>query len=273
LDSSKERKKKMAFSSLARRLPAVARAALPRLAQRSTTLNVVRPVAVAIAQPQRYFSGSKSVLNTNVEKKLAALLKQERAQEEDFDSDIVKAFLKKTPFKLHDNPDSMEVTLTKKKDDELIVITFEYSKDLNEAFDNMDDEEEEQEEEEEEEETVPHLPFMVQVSKQANGVDLGTVTFECVADNGQVVINNVVHATDSKTALADDVNADWKRSLNYPGPEFSSLETELQELFYEYLDERGINTDLAEFLPEYISVKENKSYLRWLEHINKFMEK
>jgi hypothetical protein len=46
-----------------------------------------------------------------VEKKLSSFLKKEREAEEDFDSDVVKAYLRKSPFKLVETPDSMEIAL------------------------------------------------------------------------------------------------------------------------------------------------------------------
>ena len=49
--------------------------------------------------------------SVTVEKKLTNFLKKEREAEQDFDSDIVKAYLRKSPFKLVEQPDNMEVQL------------------------------------------------------------------------------------------------------------------------------------------------------------------
>lgn len=46
----------------------------------------------------------------------------------------------------------------------------------------------------------------------------------------------------------------------------------MQALLENYLNERGIDTQLAMFIPEYIDVKEQKEYLRWLEQVRKFVE-
>lgn len=40
----------------------------------------------------------------------------------------------------------------------------------------------------------------------------------------------------------------------------------------QYLDERGINTNLAVFIPDYIDVKEQKEYLAWLGRVKGFVE-
>jgi len=234
---------------------------------------MVRPATVAAVLHNRGFSTARMVQQASpVDKKLSTCLKKERSEEQDVTSDVVVNYLKNAPFKLHDNPDEMEVMLKRQMGDEGVSIVFEYEKDLSDALNFDEDEENEEGNEQDEEERVPHLPFLVQVTKAKNGIDNGTLTFECLADSGQVIINNVVFTPDSKVAKGDDVESDWKRGLVYPGPDFLSLDSTVQEIFYEYLEERGINSDLAEFLPEYVNMKENKSYLRWLEQISKFLE-
>jgi complement component 1 Q subcomponent-binding protein len=50
----------------------------------------------------------------------------------------------------------------------------------------------------------------------------------------------------------------------YTGPPFNNLDEDLQILLEKYLEERGINTRLALFIPDYIDHKEQKEYIRWL---------
>ena len=47
----------------------------------------------------------------------------------------------------------------------------------------------------------------------------------------------------------------------------------LQELWSDYLTERGVDESIAEFIPAYIDLKENKEYLRWLTNLQKFTSK
>jgi len=42
------------------------------------------------------------------------------------------------------------------------------------------------------------------------------------------------------------------------------LDEDLQLLLERYLDERGINTALALFVPDYVDFKEQREYLSWL---------
>lgn len=59
-------------------------------------------------------------------------------------------------------------------------------------------------------------------------------------------------------------DAEEARSL-YAGPPAEELDAELQQMFYQYLEERGIDDELAAFLPEYMDQKEQREYVKWLE--------
>ena len=79
-----------------------------------------------------------------------------------------------------------------------------------------------------------------------------------------VVIENVYYHANA--ALADETTADaaFARKAAYSGPPFGNLDEDLQVLLERYLDERGVNTALALFVPDYIDFKEQREYLSWL---------
>jgi complement component 1 Q subcomponent-binding protein, mitochondrial len=58
----------------------------------------------------------------------------------------------------------------------------------------------------------------------------------------------------------------------YTGPPFEQLDEELQSLMEQYLEKRGMDTSLAMFIPDYIDVKEQKEYLKWLGRMKEFVE-
>ena len=58
----------------------------------------------------------------------------------------------------------------------------------------------------------------------------------------------------------------------YTGPPFQQLDEDVQGLLEQYLDVRGINAALAQFIPDYIDVKEQKEYLGWLGRVKQFVE-
>jgi complement component 1 Q subcomponent-binding protein len=42
------------------------------------------------------------------------------------------------------------------------------------------------------------------------------------------------------------------------------LDEELQDLLYSYVQEWGVNEELALFVVDYIELKEQKDYMKWL---------
>ncbi|CAJ1972036.1 unnamed protein product [Sphenostylis stenocarpa] len=59
----------------------------------------------------------------------------------------------------------------------------------------------------------------------------------------------------------------------YIGPDFRDLNAKVQEKFYEYLDARGVNDELAVFLHEYMMNKDRIELLRWMDSLTSFVER
>eukprot|EP01018_Ginkgo_biloba_P029886 Gb_27592 [translate_table: standard] len=59
----------------------------------------------------------------------------------------------------------------------------------------------------------------------------------------------------------------------YRGPAFSSLDYELQETFKEFLEARGIDIDLANFLIIHLHKKEQQQYVEWLHSLESLIKK
>ena len=78
-------------------------------------------------------------------------------------------------------------------------------------------------------------------------------------------IEEVAFFKKAELANATTAERDWSRQSLYAGPPFENLDEELQAFFERYLDDRGINVELANMIPDYIQVKEQKEYVRWLE--------
>jgi complement component 1 Q subcomponent-binding protein len=77
---------------------------------------------------------------------------------------------------------------------------------------------------------------------------------------------------DGKLATKDTAEADWKRREAYMGPPFSNLDEDLQILMEKFLEERGINTSLALFIPDYVDYKEAREYEAWLNGLKDFVD-
>ncbi|XP_044479629.1 uncharacterized protein At2g39795, mitochondrial-like [Mangifera indica] len=59
----------------------------------------------------------------------------------------------------------------------------------------------------------------------------------------------------------------------YAGPGFKELDDELQNSLYEFLEERGIDDQLAIFLHEYMRNKEKSEFIRWMQTVKSYIEK
>ena len=101
----------------------------------------------------------------------------------------------------------------------------------------------------------------VRVSKAGKGA----LQFNVIAQNGMVEIDEVFYFPDVELAESDSAEKLSKRNRLYSGPPYNNLDQDLQQMLERYLDERGINVQLATFVPDYIDFKEQREYLKWLE--------
>ena len=87
-----------------------------------------------------------------------------------------------------------------------------------------------------------------------------------------------MHLPSAPSSSASPTNEELIASLRetpeqlYTGPPFDQLDEEVQTLLEQYLDVRGLDAGLAQFIPDYIDVKEQKEYVAWLERVKRFMD-
>ncbi|CAA7026056.1 unnamed protein product [Microthlaspi erraticum] len=103
-----------------------------------------------------------------------------------------------------------------------------------------------------------HITFIVNISKGGNGE---TLEIMCSAWPDTIQISKFFIRKTSKSSP----NA-------YVGPEFEEMEDELQNLLYQFLEERGISDDLAVFLHQYMKNKDKAEYIRWMETVKSYVE-
>lgn len=92
----------------------------------------------------------------------------------------------------------------------------------------------------------------------------GALAIEATAQDGDFLIEDLYYFPSADLADPPTAEKDWSRRTLYSGPPFNNLDEDLQILLEKYLEERGINTRLALFIPDYIDHKEQKEYIRWL---------
>jgi hypothetical protein len=83
------------------------------------------------------------------------------------------------------------------------------------------------------------------------------IEITAVAQDGAVQLEGVQYKPAEKKG-DDDTTA-------YEGPPFLNLDGDLQILFAQYLEERGVNTELAQIVPTILDRKEQREYVDWLQ--------
>jgi complement component 1 Q subcomponent-binding protein, mitochondrial len=226
-----------------------------------------------------------------VDKRLAALLKEEHrfeAESTEKSPERIYSFLKKYGRNIQDQEHHMEILLKKTLDSEDIVVTFTASQ-VEEPEPTMEEEEEEKEDsmnkkdqqeqkeeanEEAEEDAMPYsmeeTPFSVTIKKQG---EQHALLFDCIAVNDSLEIESVRYLPNITLANSRDANVAYDLSDTYGGPVMATLEDELQEVFFEYLEARGIDENLATFINDYTLFKEQKEYIQWLKDVQNFVAK
>lgn len=100
----------------------------------------------------------------------------------------------------------------------------------------------------------------------------GALNIEAIAQDANIIVENMFYYEDAAIAHSSNPEAVHKERDVYPGPSFGSLDEDLQLLMEQYLDERGINSALAVFVPDYTDMKEHKEYLAWLKNVRNFVD-
>ena len=109
----------------------------------------------------------------------------------------------------------------------------------------------------------PMWPAHLHITIEKDGI-AGALQIEAVVRDGEIQTENF-HFFAAK-ALADvkTAEAEWSRRNMYTGPAFTNLDEELQVYIDKYIAERGIDTALAVWVPDYVDYKEQKEYVNWL---------
>ncbi|KAI9925662.1 hypothetical protein ASPWEDRAFT_41787 [Aspergillus wentii DTO 134E9] len=115
----------------------------------------------------------------------------------------------------------------------------------------------------------PSFPARVNVTVEKPGN--GALLIQTVAQDGLFQVEEVSYFSKPDLAHAQTAEKDWARQSLYAGPPFENLDEDLQSYLERYLEERGVNAELANMIPDYIQVKEQKEYVRWLESVKNFI--
>ncbi|KAK5075280.1 Mitochondrial acidic protein mam33 [Lithohypha guttulata] len=101
---------------------------------------------------------------------------------------------------------------------------------------------------------------------------IGATNVIAQAQDGQIDIEYVHYYP--RADLIDPKTHEASREAQdvYGGPTFQYLDGELQQMYDNYIGERGINTQLVWFLTRYVDYKEQREYVQWLDNMKKFID-
>jgi len=230
------------------------------------------PRAISLPLARTFVTSKTAFSSGENDLALSQKLTEELQYEKDSTpSELVPAFLE--AFKnagiwtIEDKEGHDEVVLTRQFGNESVRVLFSIA-----DIDSTQDDPEYVEEGAESEEAEVEHSFPVRVGITITKPTTGALSVDAVAGDGAFVIENISFYQDAKLATELTAEADWKRRGLYIGPQFDHLDVAVQELFEQYLEERGINSSLAVFIPEYAEMKEQKEYVKWLSTVKKFID-
>lgn len=177
------------------------------------------------------------------------------------------------PFELQESDGDAEVSLSRTYgEDEEVHVTFVAQEEPydDDDYDNFDDDFEGDSEDATEDDDVIDdddfsdeiaIDFNVIVNKADGNSHL---EFDCVTDGEIIEIKNIsFESYDENNPML---------GTPYTGPNFEDLEESVQDKFHEYLEERGINAELANYIVEAHLDKEQREYTNWLEKVSTFVQ-
>jgi complement component 1 Q subcomponent-binding protein len=86
-----------------------------------------------------------------------------------------------------------------------------------------------------------------------------------VATDGTITTEKINYFPHSKLIDPQTPEDTTESHSLYAGPPFENLDTDLQLMFDTYLEERGVNAELATVVQAYVEWKEQREYVDWLQ--------
>ncbi|PWY98686.1 mitochondrial glyco protein [Testicularia cyperi] len=248
----------------------------------------VLPASVAVAPVRRAFSYTplargQGETDPDLSEKLATELGFERDNSNLFGLDgrptqepqFLQEFKAQGIWKLVDDPAADEVVLEREFGNEHVKVVFsigdiesqlsepeegELDGSSNDTANSSADNDEQ----------TPEVPIRICV--QITKPNTGALTIDATVQDGNVTIDSISHYTDANLATAMSAQADFERRGVYLGPHFETLDESLQTSFEAYLAERGIDSNLALFIPTFAEYKEQREYCSWLQNVRNFVD-
>ncbi|KAF7316539.1 hypothetical protein MIND_00173200 [Mycena indigotica] len=242
----------------------------------SRTLRPLSARAIAAIRPtaaRTFVSSARRFEATAVSQQLLEKLHQELNHEistsetgTEGQPEFLTAFKQQGVWEINDVPGNDEVLLTRKFGNETIRVMFSVADLHDYEEDDMESQANEQGEEEE-----PPIELRVSVSITKTSAP-GALSVDLYCAEGAFHTANITFYKSSKMSTELTMESDFARRTLYSGPPFETLDVTLQGNFEAFLQERGLDSSLAEFVAEYAQFKEQEEYVEWLDSVGKFVE-
>ncbi|CDU24643.1 probable Mrb1-Mitochondrial p32 Family Protein [Sporisorium scitamineum] len=115
-------------------------------------------------------------------------------------------------------------------------------------------------------------PFPVRVSATVTKPSGGAIMMDAFVQDGELNIDNIAYYKDTEMATRMDADADFKRRGFYLGPQFDTLDESVQTQWHQFWVERGVDANMALFIPNYAEYKEQREYCSWLANMRDFID-
>ncbi|KAJ5161095.1 hypothetical protein N7492_006487 [Penicillium capsulatum] len=196
----------------------------------------------------------------------------------------IKYALESGEWKVKDVQGEQEVVLTKTFGNETIRATFTVA-DINNISEDTADEfadealsdegdyqtESQQSRDSQVDDEMLPPTFPARVNVTIEKPNNGALLIQAVIQDGDLQIEEISHFKDAAIANAQTAEKDWTRQSLYAGPPAENLDPELIAFWGRYLEERGLNVEFQNMVTDYISFKEQKEYVQWLENVKQFV--
>jgi len=251
---------------------------VPRVSTRALSVAPRTAVALRAAVPVRALTTTMALRSAGqTDEDLSASLQQEINYEAEANESAAAGepewlaqFRSEGVWRIEDKNGSDEIALTREFGNEHIRVLFSIGEiDTTDPTSELEQEDAEQMSGEDDE---FQGSFPVRCAINITKAGRGSLNIDAQAQDGQFMVENVTFYKDDKLATDLTAEADWVRRGLYIGPQFETLDENVQTQFEGFLAERGISTNLALFIPNYAEYKEQREYCAWLENVKQFID-
>lgn len=243
----------------ARRAVPTLRSAIPKIA-----LAQFASTRTFIATPARFNAATEVKEILREESKLSAALPNELEP-------AYQEFLNANGYKVIAKEGTSNVQLVKEKGDETIRIFF----DIDEVTDiPMGEEQEASVDFDQDVEALDSLLCNIKVLIEKPALNDGMFMNLFLQNTEEAfMVDFINYQSDVKSLLNDQIlaNNEFVDKVKYQGPRFSDLDPALQTALEQYLQTKGLDSELADFIVAYSEYKEENEYRQWLKNLEKFI--